>query len=171
MLTMHQKQKNNIARMATSPFRLKLFMLRHLPIGWVTGLKVVSFDEKEVRVSVPYKYWNKNPFRSIYFAVLAMAAELSTAMAGLAASEDAGVPVSMLVLGMRAEFTKKAKTKIVFRCADGERMRQAVAKSIETGEGQIVEVAAAGTDAAGDEVAKFWITWTFKPRNLKGKKQ
>ena len=164
---MQKKEKNNIARLAASPFRLKLFMLRYLPIGLITGLKVVSFDEKEVRVTVPYKYWNKNPFRSIYFAVLAMAAELSTAMAGLAASEDAGVPVSMLVLGMRSEFTKKAKTRITFRCTEGEQMRQAVAKSIETGEGQIVEVSATGTDTAGDEVAKFWLTWTFKPKSLK----
>ena len=150
-----------------SPLRLKLFMLRYLPIGWVTGLKVVLYDENKVRVSVPYKYWNKNPFRSIYFAVLAMAAEVSSGLTGLAAIEETGVPVSMLVLGMRAEFTKKAKTKITFTCDEGRRIRQTVAKSIETGQGQVVEVLATGIDVAGDEVAKFWISWTFKPKTPK----
>ena len=137
----------------------------HLPMGFIAGLKVVSFSETQVQVSVPYKFLNKNPFRSIYFAVLAMAAELSSGLSAMAALENATVPVSMLVLNMKADFIKKAKSRIIFSCSDGNKIRKAIAKSIETGEGQTAEVMATGTDEKGEEVAKFWFTWTFKPKS------
>ena len=159
------KDNHNIVhRMAASPFRMKLFMMKHMPMGWIAGLKIVSFDESKAQVSVRYKFLNKNPFRSVYFAVLSMAAELSSGILALSATHNANVPVSMLVLKMKADFLKKARTSIVFTCDDGKKIDEMVARSIETGEGQTVEVSSTGVDAAGDKVAEFTFTWTFKPK-------
>jgi len=157
-------KKNRVLQLTKSPFRFKMYMLMQLPMGWIAGLKVDSFSETEVRISVPFKFINKNPFRSVYFAVLAMAAELSSGLSAMAEVDDTSVPVSMLVLNMRADFTKKAKTKITFSCKDGEAIREAISKSIITREGQVVEVKAVGTDTFGDVVANFWFSWTFKPK-------
>lgn len=136
----------------------------HLPMGWIAGLKVDSFTENKVNISVPFKFLNKNPFRSVYFAVLAMAAELSSGLSAMVEIENASVPVSMLVLNMKADFLKKARTRITFSCSDGKLIREAISKSIATGEGQVVEVSSIGTDEEGVQVAKFWFTWTFKPK-------
>ena len=155
---------NRIQQLASSPLRMKLFMMKQLPMGWLAGLRVDFFEEDEVRVSVPFKYLNKNPFRSVYFAVLAMAAELSSGLIAMAAVQDAGVPVSMLVLNMKADFLKKARTRITFLCTEGKRIRQSISKSIEYGSGQVVEVKVTGTDADGEPVADFWFSWTFKPK-------
>ena len=70
----------------------------------------------------------------------------------------------MLVLEMKASFQKKARTKITFTCIEGGKMKEAIARSIETGEGQTAQVTSTGCDSEGDIVAEFEFTWTFKPK-------
>jgi len=153
-----------IRRLAKNKFRLRLFLLWNLPMGFLAGLKLVSVDSKSAVVSVPFKFLNKNPFHSIYFAVLSMAAELSTGVLGMASVYDAKIPVSMLLLNMRAEFVKKAKTRIFFTCNDGEKITEAINKSIQTKQGEIIEAYAEGYDINKNLVAKFYLEWTFKPK-------
>ena len=43
-------------------------------------------------------------------------------------------------------------------------MKESIARSIETGEGQTAEVTSTGYDKEGDVVAEFIFTWTFKPK-------
>lgn len=157
-------QINKIRKLATKPLQMKLFMLANLPMGFLAGLKITELDKRKATVSVPFKYLNKNPFRSMYFAVMAMAAELSSGILSLAALHDTKVPVSMLVLNMQADFIKKAKAKILFSCNDGEKITAAINKSIETGEGETVVVHSSGLDTSGEIVAEFSFTWTFKPK-------
>jgi hypothetical protein len=70
----------------------------------------------------------------------------------------------MLVLGMRAEFLKKAKSRIVFTCDQGDLLDKTIADSISENTGKTSEVYSSGIDSSGDIVAKFWFTWTFKPK-------
>lgn len=160
-------KKNKIRKLATKPLQMKLYMLANLPLGLLAGLKITELDKEKSSVSVPFKYLNKNPFRSMYFAVLAMAAELASGILSLAALHDTSVPVSMLVLNMQAEFIKKAKSKIVFSCKDGGKIADAIERSIETGEGETVVVHSSGFDTSGEKVAEFSFTWTFKPKQKK----
>ena len=69
--------QNKIIKLARNSFKMKLFMLMKLPFGFLAGLKITKINSQKASVSIPYKYLNKNPFRSIYFAALSMAAELS----------------------------------------------------------------------------------------------
>lgn len=149
---------------ATNLLKMRLFMLKNLPLGFFVGLRVVQIDNKGAQVSVPFKYLNKNPFQSIYFAVLSMAAELSTGILAMAAVYEASVPVSMLVFDMNAQFTKKATNKIVFKCEQGEEISKAVEASVADGEGRTVTVKSVGSDKNGVQVAEFNFTWTFKPK-------
>ena len=159
-----KKKENKIRKLAKSNFHMKLFMLKHLPMAFLAGLKITKIDQTTASVTVPYKYLNKNPFRSVYFAVLSMAAELSTGILAMAAINDYSMPISMLVLEMKASFLKKARTKITFKCLEGNQLSATIAKSIETGEGQTVELTSIGYDTEDDKVAEFKFTWTFKPK-------
>jgi hypothetical protein len=158
------QKENRIRKLAKSNFHMKLFMMKNLPMAFLAGLKVTEIDETKASVSVPYKCLNKNPFKSIYFAVLSMAAELATGILAIAAIKDFSIPISMLVFEMKASFQKKARTKITFKCNEGEKMMAAISRSIETGEGQTAEVTSIGYDTEGDVVAEFKFTWTFKPK-------
>ncbi|NQU35585.1 MAG: DUF4442 domain-containing protein [Bacteroidetes bacterium] len=159
-------KKNKILSLAKKPWKMKLYMLMNLPMAFLAGLKLLVITPQRASVSVPYNFINKNPFRSMYFAVQSMAAELSSGILALNEVSQAEVPVSMLVLNMKASFTKKARTKTVFVCEDGELIKSAITKSISTKEGQIVDVVSVGTDQNGEKIAEFVFTWTFKPKNL-----
>ena len=64
---------------------------------------------------------------------------------------------------MRADFSKKAKSKIFFTCEDGLKIKNAVEQSIKTKEGVTVEAKSTGKNAKGETVSEFYFTWTFKP--------
>lgn len=141
---------------------MKFFMFMNLPMGFIAGLKILEITPEKAQISVPNKFINKNPFKSMYFAVQAMAAELSSGIIAISEVAETKKNISMLVLNMKASFTKKARTKVVFTCADGDKIRNAIASSIKTGEGQTVDITSKGIDKEGDTVAEFVFTWTFK---------
>ena len=156
-----------LRRSVLKPWKLKLFMLGKLPMGFLAGLRIVAFDESKAAVAIRLGYLTKNPFRSIYFACLAMAAELASGVQGMALVSD-GAPVSMLVVGMEATFTKKAVGRVTFLSEDGAAIAQAVAGTRADGEGRTVPCTSVGRDEAGDEVATFRITWSFKAKSPAG---
>ncbi len=150
-------------RQVLSPLQLRLFMLRRLPMAWLAGLRLTALSPEAATVSIRYKYLTQNPFRSIYFACLAMAAELASGIQALMWTQGGG-PVSMLVVGLTAEFHKKAVGTVAFECADGAAIAAAVAESRATGQGRTVEATSTGRDERGDVVAVFRVTWSFRAK-------
>ena len=150
-------------RQVLSPTKLRLFMLQKLPMAWLAGLRLTQLTPEEATVTVRFKYLTKNPFRSIYFACLAMAAELASGIQAMM-HVQAGNAVSMLVTKMEADFTKKAVGAIAFTSPDGPGIAQAIAESRATGEGRTLVCTSTGVDEAGDVVAVFRITWSFRAK-------
>jgi hypothetical protein len=142
-----------------------LFLLRSLPMGFLAGLRVKEFTGDKCSITVPYNWLNQNPFRSTYFAVLAMAAEMSSGMVAMMHTHNATPSVSMLVTNLEAEFIKKATGVTTFTCEDGDNILQTIESCISTGEGKIVKCTATGRSDSGDIIAKFIVTWSFKARN------
>lgn len=157
-----------LRRAILNPWKLRFFMLRKLPMGLLAGLRVTAFDEQTASVTIRYGYLTQNPFRSLYFACLAMAAELATGVQGLVRVAE-GPPVSMLVVGLEGSFTKKAVGRITFTCPDGAAIAQAVAETRATGESRSVLCTSTGRDETGDEVAVFRLTWSFKAKAVPSK--
>jgi len=145
-------------------FLFKLFSIVKLPLAFFTGLKIEKLNGDECITSVRLKYLNKNPFRSTYFAVLSMAAELSTGAIALLAAEGHHPSVAKIITSMRADFVKKATGRTRFTCAEGEKLFSAVDKAIETKEARLETVSSVGCDENGDVVARFEFTWSFKQR-------
>lgn len=158
------KKEAGFARLVLSRWRMKLYMLSKLPLGLIAGLRVDRYDAGGASVSVPYRYITKNPFRSVYFAPLSMAAELSSGLLALEAVQQAEKPVSMLVMEMHAYYLKKAKSRITFRCNDRQALQKTVAATLNSNEGQTFVSTVEGFDIQGNSVAKFEITWTFKQK-------
>ncbi len=151
-------------QLITNPLKYKLFMLTKLPMGFISGLKIVELNENKAAVAVKFKWVNQNPFRSIYFAVLSMAAELSTGVLAFGNIYNRKPTVSMLVSKVEADFTKKATGKIIFTCNNGEAIANAINQTIATGEGIVVPCTSTGVNEYGEVVATFTFTWSFKAK-------
>ena len=147
----------------SNPLKLKLFMLRRLPMAYLAGLRVAELTAERATVTVSYKYLTQNPFRSIYFACLSMAAEMASGLLSMM-HVQAGPPVSMLVVGLEADFSKKAVGLIRFTSTDGAAIARAIAESRATSEGRTVMCTSTGLDAVGDTVAVFRIMWSFRAK-------
>jgi len=159
------KDLNPIRKLVLNSFKFKLFLLRDLPMGFIAGMRVKELSKEKGVVTIPYKYLTKNPFKSMYFACLAMAAELSSGILCIASTYNSKPKVSTLVLGIEGEFKKKAVGLITFTCMDGTKIQNAVESSISSGEGVTFTASSTGIDEEGDQVAEFKITWSFKPKS------
>lgn len=141
---------------------LNRFLFFKLPSAWWSGVRVTEIEGAKCEVCVTHKWFNQNPFRSMYFAVQAMAAELSTGALVMKDIKESGQKISMLVAQNKASFSKKATGKIKFTCLDGAKIKAAIEKTIETGEGQVFWLDSQGVNSDGVEVSKFSFEWTVK---------
>lgn len=146
------------------PVKFRMFLFAKLPAAFFSGVRIKELDEKHCVTSVPYKWLTQNPFKSTYFASLSMAAEMSTGLPGLMHIYKRTPAVSMLVVKLEANYFKKATGKTFFTCDDGEKILQAVEESIATGEGKTITAKSVGKNAAGETVAEFFVTWSFKKK-------
>lgn len=150
--------------MPLSSSQVNRFVLFKLPAAFLCGVRARTLDARNCETSVKYRWINQNPFQSMYFAVQCMAAELSTGALvfyHVAASKQS---VSMLVLSHSARFSKKARGSITFVCADGEKVQQAVAETLQSGEGVTCVLESVGRDESGAEVARMQFEWTLRKK-------
>ncbi len=150
-----------------SGFWFRLFLLKSLPAAFFSGIKLDSVTEESSIVSIRYTWFSQNPFRSIYFACLGMAAEMSSGILSLIHTQHHRPSVSMLVLSMKADFHKKAVGNIKFKCNDGTLIKNTIEDAIKTQTGQTCVTHSKGFDEAGNCIAEFYITWTFKQKSIK----
>lgn len=155
---------NKTLKDINNPFKFFLLLLRKLPIGLVTGMKLVKATEEQAIVQIKYQYITQNPFRSIYVGCLAMGAELASGVLGMVNVLNIQPAVSMLVVHMEADFVKKATGKVFFTCNDGLIIKQAADETRATGESRTVVATSVGVDEVGNQIATFRFTWSFKAK-------
>ncbi len=151
--------------MRISPTFITFYTLLKLPAAFFTGVRVKSIDKKECIVRVCLNFMNKNPFRSMFWAVQGMAAELSTGALIMHTLHESNIKASMLVIENKATFSKKAAGRINFSCNQGEEILKVINLAKETAMPQKLWLNASGHDEAGDEVSSFIFLWTIKVKN------
>ena len=120
-----------------SPILFKFFLATKLPAAFFAGLRIKEFDENKCVVQIRYSWFSMNPFKSIYFAVEAMAAEMCSGMLAFGQVYQRTPKVSMLVVKMEVSFVKKATGIILFTCEDGKAIENTINEAISSKEGKI----------------------------------
>jgi len=162
MLSQKQiKFRDNVS----SSFKQRLYYFKNLPMALISGIKLIRLDEEKSIAEAPYRWQNRNPFKSMYFAVISMAAELSTGAPALLALKGSDSDVVLIIVDLKAEFVKKVTTKITFTCEDYALFSQALTQLKKVGDTVDVTAKTIGRDTNGDEVARFDFTWSFKLRS------
>ena len=155
---------NRFIKLVQHPIKFKLFLLTRLPSAFFCGVRVQSISEENAVVTVPYKWLSQNPFKSTYFACLAMAAEMSTGLLSMMNTYQQQPAISMLVTGLEASYFKKTTSRTYFTCQDGAAIKNCIEEAIKTGNGVSIKAKSTGRNAAGETVAEFYITWSFKAK-------
>lgn len=153
--------------MMKHPWKFRVFLFSKLPAAWFAGVRIREIDETKCRVTIPYKWLTRNPFRSTYFASLSMAAEMSTGALAMAHLYKNDPPISMLVVGVDSSYFKKATSRTSFLCTDGLLFQKAIEECVVSGESRTVKAKSTGTNKDGEVVAEFFVTWSFKAKSRK----
>jgi len=147
-----------------TPFQVNSFMLLKLPAAFICGVRLKAIDEHKARVTVRHRWINQNPFRSMFWAVQGMAAELACGMLVMQAVRQQNRSISMLLVGTQATFVKKARGRIEFVCQDGLRAKSGVEQCLEKTDGVQFDLRVIGRDEHGDIVSEFTFNWSVKAR-------
>ena len=148
--------------MKISVSSLNKFLLFKLPSAFICGVRVKEIDENKCVVTVKHRWINQNPFNSMYFAVQAMAAELSTGALVMLEIQKTDKKISMLVANNKSNFTKKATGIITFICTDVNKAKKAIQEAIATGEGQTFWMKSIGTNEKGEQVSEMDFEWSVR---------
>ena len=142
--------------------KINLFLLYKLPSAFFCGVRVKAIDESKCIVTVKHRWINQNPFNSLYFAVQAMAAELSTGALVIKHIKKSEKNISMLVANNKSNFSKKATGQISFTSNDGHLINEAIQKTIATKEGQTFWMKSIGINQKGEQVSEMDFEWSIK---------
>ena len=156
---------NKFIELVQNPFKFIFFLLAKLPAAYFSGVRLKYADESQAVVTVPYKWFSKNPFKSTYFACLSMAAEMSTGILAMAHTYQREPAISLLVVKTEGTFLKKATGITTFTSDDGLAFQQAINEAAASGKSTTVAARSTGKDNSGDIVAEFVITWSFKAKS------
>lgn len=148
--------------MAVSTSKFNAFTFFKLPSAWWCGVRLKHLDNKKAVATVTHRWVNQNPFKSMFWAVQGMAAELTTGAMVSSQIRETGKKISMLVQNNNANFSKKATGKITFTCGDGHLIAEALERTISTGDGQTIWMKAIGVNKDGVVVSTFNFEWTVK---------
>jgi hypothetical protein len=148
--------------MAFSPSKLNSFLFFKLPSAFWSGVRVKSISSEKCVVTVKHRWMNQNPFKSMYFAVQAMAAELTTGALVMYHIKESGKNISMLVANNKGNFTKKATGIITFTCNDGHLIKDAIDRTIATKEGQTFWMKSIGINEKGEQVSEMDFEWSVR---------
>ena len=153
--------------MEFTPIKLNTFTFFKLPSAFWSGVRVKSISSEICQTTVKYGWFNQNPFKSMYFAVQAMAAEFTTGALVMYHIKESKKDISMLVAQNKAVFTKKATGRITFTCNQGNLIAEVIQKVIDTNEGQTVWLTSIGMNEKGEQVSEMQFEWTLKARSKK----
>ena len=148
--------------MDLTPKKINLFLLLKLPAAYFCGVRVKEIDRIKCAVMVRHGWRNQNPFKSIYFAVQEMAAELSTGALVMAEIKESQRSISMLVVSNRSSFSKKATGIITFVCTDRYQIAEAIAETVSSGEGVNITLKSIGTNEKGEKVSEMEFDWSIR---------
>jgi hypothetical protein len=150
--------------MEFSPSKLNAYTFFKLPAAYWSGVRVKSITEEVCVATVKHRWFNQNPFNSMYFAVQAMAAEFTTGALVMLQIKKSGANISMLVANNKSSFTKKATGRISFSCTEGNLIKETIQKAIDSKEGQTVWLTSRGVNEKGEQVSEMQFEWTIKVR-------
>lgn len=149
-----------LARQLRSPWKLRLWMLRRLPMGLISGMTIQRLDEAGCEVVLGDHWWIRNPFGSVFWAVMGMAAELSTGALVYAYAHE--TDIRFILVGMEARFYKKARGKSYYFCDHGHHVGEIFQEPLNPADTKIVVLPVKASNAAGEILAEFQFQWQLR---------
>lgn len=155
---------NKVRKYGSKSFFFRMYLFFNLPMGFLSGMKIITIDDDKCVLTVPFKWINKNPFKSTFWAVLGMAGEMNGAALILQYTYKQKPTISTLPIKSEAVFYKKAKGVTTFICNDSKMIKSKVEEAIESSEAIEIKTTSIGRNKEGEKLCEFIFYWSIKTR-------
>lgn len=149
-----------VASSLRNKWKLRWWMLRRLPMGLASGMYISELDETHCTVILQDRWWIRNPFNSVFWAVMSMAAELSTG--ALVFTYARQLKVQFILVGFEAKFLKKVKGKSFYFCHAGKEVERAISNNMNNSAPSIIILPVLAQDESGQVLAEFKCYWQLR---------
>ncbi len=143
---------------------LRYFGLTRIPLLYYVRPSVVEQTDRRVVIRIPLNRRTRNHHGSMYFAALAMGADVAVGLLAVKLIGQQDKKVSFIFKDFNAEFYRRATADVYFSCDQGEQISELVRNAISNT--QRIETplhAIATVPAENDEpVARFRLTLSLK---------
>ncbi len=160
---MNTKQHALYKRMS-NPFFFRLFTRKMVPAAASAGVRFCELSDTSCKIIVPNKGKNRNPFKSMYFAVQSMGAEMSTALPIMFHLQAYEASIAWIVTHFEVDFPSKAVGDVVFECKQVGEIKQAVQEAANSTDSIEIKLKTTGRMADGKVVSNFVFTWSLRKR-------
>ena len=123
-----------------------------------------SLDSDQCEIKITLNWFNKNPFKSMFWAAQGMAAELTTGLMITDKIKKSGYDISMLLISNSSNYFKKATGTIIFNCSQGNKIDDMIEKLINLKTPQKIVLSSTGINRQNVTVSKFTFEWSLKIR-------
>ena len=169
IVTNYNRRYNNILRFLSQKLKTNLFInyfgLTKVPLIFYCRPKVVDISSESVTLKIPLLRRNKNHVGSMYIGVLAVGADLSSAILALNLIKKSKTKIIPIFKDLKADFLKRAEGDVHFVCSEGKKIDSMIKEVInkKTRVNKLINVVAYVPDKLGDDpVAKFSLTLSIK---------
>ena len=148
--------------------RLWLFGLFKIPLIGFVRPRLIELSETKMVVRIPLRRRTKNHLNSMYFGALAIGADLSGAFQAFHISEEVNRKLSIVFKDFKADFISRPESDVYFVSNDGQRIRDIIKETIETGERvtRSIEIKAyTNYPANPEQVAAFTLGLSIKDKS------
>lgn len=147
---------------------MRLLGLFKIPVIFYVGAQVFEVNEKRCVISIPLNRRTRNHYRSMYFGVLAVGADLGCGYLAQYINEtQAQGKIALLFKDFKADFLKRPEGDVHFVCDEGEKIQAAIGEAISTKTRQNLPVrvyAVVPKQSPTEPIAEFRLTLSLKVR-------
>jgi acyl-coenzyme A thioesterase PaaI-like protein len=126
-----------------------------IPMIGFTRPRLLTIDDDSVRVKIKLRRRTKNHLNSMYFGALSIGADIAGGIQVFYFSKKMDRKVSFAFKGMNAQFLKRAESDIVFESRGGQKIKEAMEKSLKEGSRINDSILVEAKNDTGEVVATF----------------
>ena len=126
-----------------------------IPMIGFTRPRLLTIDDDSVRVKIKLRRRTKNHLNSMYFGALSIGADIAGGIQVFYFSKKMDRKVSFAFKGMNAQFLKRAESNIVFESHGGQKIKEAMEKSLKEGSRINDSILVEAKNDIGEVVATF----------------
>lgn len=144
----------------------KLFLLGMFKIPMVGFVrpKLLELNDQSAKIKIRLRRRTKNHLGSMYFAALAVGADLAAGLHAFYYAEQSSKKMSFAFKGVKGEFLMRAESDIEFISNEGDLIKSTVDKALSTGERINQPIKVLAIDDKGNEIAIFEMIVSVKFR-------